>query len=54
MVQDQRNKSAYVGLAMTTLIKVQMLFLCHEHKKLQEQELSQGHNKENKSQKMQT
>jgi len=54
MVQDQRNKSTHVGLAMTTLTKVQMLFLCHEHEKLQEQELNQGHNKENKSQKMQT
>ncbi len=26
---------------------------CHKHEKLQEQELSQGHNKENKSQEMQ-
>jgi hypothetical protein len=25
---------------------------CHRHKKLQEQELNQGHNKENKSQEM--
>ncbi len=27
---------------------------CHKHKKLQEQELNQGHNKEKKSQEMQT
>ncbi len=26
---------------------------CHRHEKLEEQELSQGHNKENKSQEMQ-
>jgi hypothetical protein len=49
MVQDQRNKSAHVGLVMTTLTEVRILILCHEHEKLQEQELSQGHSKENKS-----
>ncbi len=27
---------------------------CHGHEKLQDQELSQGHNKEKKSQEMQT
>ncbi len=43
-MQDRRNKSAHVGLAITTLTKVQMLSLCHEHKKLQKQKQSQGHN----------
>jgi hypothetical protein len=28
--------------------------MCHKHEKLQEHELSQGHNKENKSQEMKT
>jgi hypothetical protein len=45
-VQDRRNKSAHVGLAMTTLTKMQMLSLCHEHEKLQKQKLSQRHSKE--------
>jgi hypothetical protein len=28
--------------------------MCHGHEKLQKQELNQGHNKENKSQEIQT
>jgi hypothetical protein len=31
-----------------------VLVFCHGHEKLQEQELNQGHNKENKLQEMQT
>jgi hypothetical protein len=41
---------------MTRRIDVGLMGICsncHGHKKLQEQKLNQGHNKENKSQKIQ-